>query len=115
MTNPASDPEGRPKDPIVVHLEPDLEPIIPTFLKNQADVIKLLNEALKAGDYATIETRGHGMKGYGGGYGFDALTRFGDRLEREARARNTEEVRRIVGELTDYMSRVEVVYGDPDE
>lgn len=99
---------------IVLHLDPDLEPLIPTFLKNQADVIKLLRSAMEAEEYGTIETRGHSMKGYGGGYGFDALTEYGAELERAARGREREKIRQIITELADYMERVEIVYDEPE-
>ena len=109
---PETESKGRRGGPIVVRLDPDLEPVMPTFMKNQAEVIRSLREAIAAEDYETLETRGHGMKGYGGGYGFDALTEIGGRLESAARARDMGAVRRIFDEFTDYMDRVEVVYDE---
>jgi hypothetical protein len=50
------------------------------------------------------------MKGAGGGYGFDTITDIGKSLEDAAKEKNTKEIRKRVGELLDYLERVEVVY-----
>ncbi|MBW2038433.1 MAG: Hpt domain-containing protein [Deltaproteobacteria bacterium] len=95
---------------IIVHVDPEIEDLIPGFLENRRNDVKTLQEALTKGDYETIRILGHSMKGSGGGYGFDAITEIGRSLEDAAKTKNTEETRRWVDELLHYLERVEVVY-----
>ena len=95
---------------IVVHVDAELEDLIPGFLENRQEDIRSIEEALEKGDYETIRTLGHSMKGSGGGYGFDAITDIGKSLEDAAKEKNTGEIRKRVGELLHYLERVEVVY-----
>jgi HPt (histidine-containing phosphotransfer) domain-containing protein len=97
-------------DQIVVHVDPDLAPLIPAFLEDRRHDIATIREALDRGDYETIQVLGHNMKGNGGGYGFDPITDIGSALEQAAMENNSEAVRQWVGELSTYLARVEVVY-----
>jgi hypothetical protein len=53
---------------------------------------------------------GHGMKGSGGGYGFDAITNIGRKIEAAAKAGDAEAIRGGRDELALYLERIEVVY-----
>ena len=97
-------------DRIVVHVDADIEDLIPGFLDNRQEDIKSMLGALKQSDFETLRILGHSMKGAGGGYGFDAITEIGQSLELAAKEQNTREIRRIVDELTNYLKQVEVVY-----
>lgn len=98
------------QDAVVVYVDPDLEDLIPGFFQNRQKDIQRLSEALEQGDYETISGIGHSMKGAGGGYGFDRVTDLGAVIEEAAKAQDKERIREAVGELAEYMSRVEVVY-----
>jgi len=99
----------RMQDTIKVRPNPRIADLIPAFLQNRRlDVTSLLN-ALDQGDFATVESLGHGMKGAGGSWGFDAITDIGAALERAAVVRDEEGARRGVGELSRYLDRVEVI------
>jgi HPt (histidine-containing phosphotransfer) domain-containing protein len=65
--------------------------------------------ALDRGDFATVESLGHGMKGAGGSFGFDAITALGAALEQAAESADTDASRKCVGELSSYLDRVEMV------
>ncbi len=95
---------------IVVHVDTEIEDLVPGFLENRHNDVKTLQEALTKGDYETIRILGHSMKGSGGGYGFDAISEIGRSLEDAAKAKNTEETRRLIDELLHYLERVEVIY-----
>lgn len=95
---------------IVVHIDADLEDLIPGYLQKRQEDVKTIVDALERGDYETIRILGHTMKGTGGGYGFDAITDIGHALEDAAKTKNTEEIKRQVNELSSYLDRVEVVY-----
>lgn len=95
---------------IIVIVDAEIEDLIPGFLENRRKDVKTLEQALAEGDYETIRTLGHKMKGAGGGYGFDAITEIGRSLENAAQDKNTEEIREHVQELSYFLEHVEVVY-----
>ncbi len=102
--------DGKNEAKIIVHVDAEIEDLIPGFLQNrQKDIITIL-EALDKGGYETIRMLGHSMKGSGGGYGFDAITDIGLSLEQAAKGKNSEDVRKWVEELSNYLEKVEVVY-----
>ena len=96
---------------ILVKVDPDLEDLIPGFLDNRRKDIAAIQEAVGRGDFETVRVLGHSMKGAGGGYGFDAITDLGAALEQAAKSKNTDAIRLSVGDLADYLGRVEVVCG----
>ncbi len=95
---------------IIVHVDPDLEDLVPGFLDNRRRDVGAIREALDAGDWESIRITGHSMKGAGGGYGFDAVTEYGARLEQAAIANDAAAVRDATDALEDYLARVQVVY-----
>ena len=95
---------------IVVLSDPDMEELIPGYLENRWEDIRVTTESLEKNDYETIRVLGHDMKGTGGGYGFDAITLIGKSLEQAAKDQNQDEVRKIVQDLTDFLNRVEIIY-----
>jgi HPt (histidine-containing phosphotransfer) domain-containing protein len=83
--------------------------MIPGFLQNRRqDVIAML-DALDRGDFETVERLGHGMKGAGGSFGFEAITDIGAALEQAAESADTDTSRKWVGELSSYLDHVEIV------
>ncbi len=95
---------------IMVSVDEDLEELIPGFLKNRTADVQLLKEAIEADDIGKIQSIGHSLKGVGGGYGFDALSELGAKIEIAAKEKNVSEIKTLVEEMADYMARVEVVY-----
>ena len=95
---------------ISVHVDTDIQELIPVFLEIMSEEIESMQEALERSDYETIQILGHGMGGDGGSYGFDDISDIGRSLEQAAKHRNSEEVRKLVGELSSYLGRVEVIY-----
>jgi CheY-like chemotaxis protein/HPt (histidine-containing phosphotransfer) domain-containing protein len=106
---PSSKEENRRKDTILVRANPKFADMIPGFLQNRRqDVIAML-DALDRGDFETVESLGHGMKGAGGSFGFEAITDIGAALEQAAESADTDALRNWVGELSRYLDRVEIV------
>lgn len=97
---------------ILVHIDPDLEDLIPGFLQNRANDVESLRDLVKRRDYAAIRLIGHSMKGAGGGYGFDLITDYGSRIEAAAVDEDGKTITDTVEQLADYLSRVEVVCED---
>ena len=111
----ASAPSRPPDAPargeaIVVRISADLAPIVPGYLENIRQDGAAMQEALGRGDLTTVRRLGHNLKGTGGGYGFDALSEIGARLEAAALREDAEEARRQLGELLHYLHHVEVVH-----
>ncbi len=98
-------------DRILVTVDPDLRELIPGFLENRARDAVRMGEALARRDYESIKRLGHSMKGVGGGYGFDEITRLGAEIERAAAAGDEAALRGLQTQLDEYMRRVTVVYG----
>ena len=98
------------EDTIFVRANPKLADLIPGFLQNRRqDVIAML-DALEVGDFETVTRLGHGMKGAGGSWGFQAITDIGAALEQAADRADADASREWVGELSRYLDRVEVVF-----
>jgi CheY-like chemotaxis protein/HPt (histidine-containing phosphotransfer) domain-containing protein len=106
---PSSKEQSSPKNRIFVRANPKFADLIPGFLQNRKqDVIALL-DALDRGDFETVASLGHGMKGAGGSWGFQPITDFGAALEQAAEGADTHVSRNCVEELSRYLDRVEVV------
>jgi len=67
-----------------VEVEEDILDIVPSFLENQRRELSTLQQVTPLGDFTRIRRIGHSMKGVGGMYGFDWISRFGARLEHAA-------------------------------
>jgi HPt (histidine-containing phosphotransfer) domain-containing protein len=97
-------------DEIIVVVDEDLRDLIPGYLENRGnDVVQILS-CLEQGDYETIRSLGHKMKGSGGGYGFDAVTEIGRTIEEAAKQSQEEVIRRQTKALQDYLQNIKVVF-----
>lgn len=95
---------------IIVHVDPDLEDIVPDFLLNLAEDLQSILEALDKNDFETVRVLGHSMKGSGGGYGFDAVTEMGRDIENAAGAGDAKTVGDKVSEIKNYLQKVEIIF-----
>ena len=89
--------------------DPRFVDLIPGFLQNRRQDVVAMLDALDRGDFETVHRLGHGMKGAGGSWGFQAITEIGAALEQAAESADTDASRKWVGELSGYLDRVEVV------
>ena len=94
----------------VIYVDPELAELIPGYLLRRKEDVAAIAEALSSGDFELIERLGHTMKGSGGGYGFDAISDIGERLEEFANRKNLNEIRSELKKLEDYLEGVEVIY-----
>lgn len=95
---------------ITVNIDPDLSDLVPGYLENRRKDIDAMTAALESGDFETIRVLGHGMKGSGGGYGFDTITEIGRSLERAAKNADAAGIGEQVALLCSYLDRVNIVY-----
>jgi HPt (histidine-containing phosphotransfer) domain-containing protein len=96
---------------IVVTIDPDLEEILPVFFSVRRKDIEAIAELLEQGDFARIRIIGHNIKGAGGGFGFDAISEMGQRIESAAERGAAADILACIAELADYLQRVEVRFG----
>lgn len=96
----------------VAHVDRTLEELIPRFLERRRDDVATIETLVGAGDFETIQSMGHSIKGSGGGYGFDPITDYG--VEIEAAARDCDGAATIVAarKMRAYIDAVEVVFVD---
>lgn len=94
-----------------VTIDPDLADLVPGYLGNRRADVDRIGSALKASDFAMVRRLGHSMKGTGGGYGFEEITRLGGLIEDAALATDADAVRALCSELAHYLAVVEVDYG----
>ncbi|MBI3950534.1 MAG: response regulator [Acidobacteria bacterium] len=99
-----------PEEKIIVEVDADLQKLLPRFLEGRRKDIETILTALEQEDYRTIEILGHTLRGSGGSYGIDAISDIGQALERAARAKQREDIRKCVAELSHYLDHVEIVY-----
>jgi HPt (histidine-containing phosphotransfer) domain-containing protein len=97
-------------DSITLYIDQGLEEIVPGFLENRRRDAQTLETALQENNLAQIQLIGHRMRGDGGGYGFDAISKMGAALEQAAAREDRDAIRRHIAELVDFLARVTVVY-----
>lgn len=95
---------------IVVEIDSELLPIIPSFLECRRRDCALIERLLEAGNHDEISRLAHRLKGAGGSYGFDAISDVGIALERAAFRRDREAIVLACEMLQHYLERVVVVY-----
>ena len=97
-------------DKITVSIDKDLEDLIPGFLENRGKDIDSLREALAAGDAERLRAIGHNLKGVGGGYGFDEISKLGAEIESNAKSGALEGIGGLIDSLADYLERIDIQY-----
>ena len=94
--------------PSSVRIPGELRELLPRFLDSRRRELAQLRAAVAGGDLDTARRIGHILKGVGGGYGFDEITRLGGEIER--RAVRGEDVGGLVEALGAYLDTVEVTF-----
>src|SRR5438874_351993 len=84
---------------ILVRINPKFADLIPGFLQNRRQDVSAILGALDRGDFETVASLGHGMKGAGGSFGFQAITDIGAALEQAAESVDNDASRKWAGEL----------------
>jgi HPt (histidine-containing phosphotransfer) domain-containing protein len=95
---------------ITVSIARDYEDLIPGFLANRGRDLQRMLAALETGDFDGIRFSGHGLKGLGSTYGFDAISDLGERIEDAALAEDAGAINRLLSEFRDYLERLQVVF-----
>ena len=96
---------------IPVDIDADLADLVPGYLANRKADVERVRLGLTQADWVGIGRLAHGLKGSGGGYGFDPISVIGAEMEAAARVEDPHEVGRLVDLLEDYLARVRPVFG----
>ena len=97
---------------IVVYVDPDLEDLIPSFIEKRRQDVAKIKKLLAIDDANSVEEirkLGHSMKGTGGGYGFNEISRIGKDIEKAANNNNKKEIDKLNTELSRYIAMVKVL------
>jgi CheY-like chemotaxis protein/HPt (histidine-containing phosphotransfer) domain-containing protein len=102
------EPQAAPLSPTqgaeTVLIDADLAEIVPQYLQEVAQDLAVVQERHAAGDFATIQTIGHNLKGTGTSYGLPNITSIGALIEASARAGHAPEVQSAIRKLGDYLA-----------
>lgn len=105
------DAEWKKMQRVTIEVEPDLIELIPDFLTRKRSDLQTMNSALERDDLNTVAVLGHKIKGEGGSFGFDTMSEIGAALEAAAKKGDRESAQQLVGDLSDYLEKVNVVEG----
>jgi len=95
---------------IKICVDIDLKEIVPLFLENRQQDIRLLESALDAQDLDTIRRLGHTMKGAGASYGFPAISDMGRAIEAAAISGALPAIVKKKEELAQFLAQVEIEF-----
>jgi histidine phosphotransfer protein HptB len=82
--------------------------LVSEYLDDCQKDLSALSAALLERDYERARVFGHQMKGTGSPFGFPSLTRFGTAIEQAAAHKDTPVLDRLVNQMEEYLSRVEI-------
>ncbi len=89
------------------YIDDELRRRRPAFLHNRRQDLIMVETALDREDYEAIRTTGHRLKGLAGSFGFPDIGAVGQRLERAARSRDREAIRRELNGLATILAGVD--------
>lgn len=84
----------------------EVQDLVPGYIERRQSDITALWMALKTGDYDTLSTLGHQLKGSGTAFGFEGLSDCGASLEEAAKANDLDEASRQAALIADYVAQI---------
>ena len=83
--------------------------MVTEYVDRYLNALAVAQTALDRSDFGHMRVFGHRLSGTGGAYGIPSLTQIGSAIEAAARREDTAELRRQVGDLAVYLSRLEIL------
>lgn len=101
-----------PKTSETVPVEQMLSDLIPAFLKNKFDDLRIINDALDKTDYKQIKKIGHNWKGACPSYGFFYLGEVGKQFEILVDNENYDDLKALIKTLPTYLENLNIEYAN---
>lgn len=95
---------------IILHIDSDLEDIVPGYLEGRHRDVVLMSKMLGQQDFESLLALAHRIKGSGASYGFDTITNIGHDIETAAKNKEQKVVEASISALASYLKRIEVNY-----
>lgn len=89
-----------------VLVDEDLADLVPDYLERIRRMLDTIPQLVAAANSREIASIGHNLKGSGGGYGFDEITRQGKIIEEAAKAGDLASTSSAAADLTQYLATV---------
>ncbi len=106
----AGAPSAPPEAVTSVVVDEALSAIVPKFVANVRKNPPAIAAALARGDFATVRSLGHNMKGTGASFGLPQITKLGGELEQAAKQQDADSIRNLTAQLVHFLESVEVRY-----
>lgn len=91
----------------VVLVDPEIADLVPMFLGNVQENLQRLLQQVEVPAFPAIVRLGHQLKGSGGGYGFEEISRIGRAIETAAKNEDLVQCREEIQRLQAYLGRME--------
>ena len=88
--------------------DPDFAELLQMFAFTLSERGQSFQESFRAGEIEQVQTQAHQLKGTGGSYGFEGLTKVAAELEDACKANDVERVGKTLDPLLEYISRIAV-------
>ncbi|MDA0834781.1 MAG: hypothetical protein O2955_10855 [Planctomycetota bacterium] len=88
--------------------DPDFEEILHLFVESIPAKQKCFREQYLHGEWNSLKTQAHQLKGCGGGYGYNYLSVEASNLERACLAQDIDLIGQTLNSLLNYMERITI-------
>lgn len=95
---------------LTVEVHEALKELLPGFLDSRQRDLQELAHCLESADFPAIARIAHNMKGAGGGYGFDQVSVFGERLEQAASDADPAAAAACLADYRRFMQHCQIVF-----
>jgi signal transduction histidine kinase/DNA-binding response OmpR family regulator len=103
--------EEQPSEQIVVTVDQNFADFIPAFLEDVLHDISNMAQANARKDFDVVCKLGHRIKGAGGGFGLDGISKIAGSVEAAARSRSNRQTEKALSDLSDYVTSLKITYG----
>ncbi len=114
-TEVAEKSSGNVAQGTVAYVPEDLEPLIPGYMANRRKDILNIRQLVVEENYTEAQRLAHSMKGSGGGYGFEEISKLGAAMEIAAKSSTGAEILSGIDKLEHYLDTVSILYVEDDE
>ncbi len=100
----------REKADHLVTVDPDLEELIPSFMKKMGANLTILEESIRKNDFEEARAMAHRLKGSSNVYGFTVIGGMCEAIENSVKAKDSEKAIGYLEPLKDYLANVRIEF-----